>query len=181
MTAAYGEPHRHYHTLQHLRECLALFDRVSAVAVHPAEVETGLWFHDAVYDVRRADNEERSADCLRKAALADGVAADVADRVCALVLATRHAMLPTGADEELLVDIDLAVLGADDARFAEYERQIRAEYAFVTPPAFAARRRSILAAFLNRARIYSTPRLHDELEQRARANLARSVASDVVA
>jgi predicted metal-dependent HD superfamily phosphohydrolase len=178
LTAAYGEPNRRYHTLQHLGECLALFERFAGLAVHPAEVETGLWFHDAVYDVQRSDNEERSADWMREAALADGVAADVAERVGVLVLATCHAALPSGADEQLLVDIDLAVLGADDARFAEYERQIRAEYAFVPMPIFAARRRSILAAFLDRRRIYSTPQLHDELEQRARANLARSIAGD---
>jgi predicted metal-dependent HD superfamily phosphohydrolase len=84
--------------------------------------------------------------------------------------------LPSGADEQLLVDIDLAILAADDERFAEYERQIRAEYAFVPEATFVARRRSILAAFLDRERIYSTPRLHDELERPARANLARAIA-----
>ena len=41
---------------------------------------------------------------------------------------------------------------------------------------FASRRRAILAGFLDRERIYSTPRLHDELERPARANLARAIA-----
>ncbi len=181
VTAAYREPHRRYHTLQHLGECIALFERFGAVAAHPAEVEVCLWFHDAVYDVKRSDNEARSADWLREAALADGVTAGVAERACALVLATRHDALPSGADQALLVDIDLAVLGADEARFDEYERQIRAEYDFVPAPTFAARRRSILAALLSRPRIYSTSRLHDLLEQRARRNLARSIATDAVA
>ncbi|MEO5845141.1 MAG: N-methyl-D-aspartate receptor NMDAR2C subunit [Caldimonas sp.] len=181
MTAAYREPHRHYHTLQHLGECLAQFDRVGSLAANPAEVEIALWFHDAIYDVKRADNEQRSADWLQAAARADGVADRTADRVSALILATRHAALPTGADEQLLVDIDLAVLGADEARFAEYERQIRAEYAFVPAPTFVTKRGALLAAFLGRTRIYSTPTLHDELEQRARANLARSIAAGGVA
>jgi len=176
LLAAWREPQRHYHTLQHLGECIGLFERVGALAAHPAEVEAGLWFHDAVYDVQRSDNEARSADWLRNAASDDGVAGDVAERVCALILATRHAALPSGADEQLLVDIDLAILAADDERFAEYERQIRAEYAFVPEATFVARRRSILAAFLDRERIYSTPRLHDELERPARANLARAIA-----
>ena len=92
-------------------------------------------------------------------------------------MATRHAALPTGSDQQLLVDIDLAILGADAARFAEYERQIRAEYAFVPEATSQARRRAVLAAFLDRERIYSTPRLHDELEPRARANLAMAIAA----
>jgi predicted metal-dependent HD superfamily phosphohydrolase len=160
-----------------LGECIDLFERVGALAAHPAEVEVGLWFHDAVYDVQRSDNEARSADWLREAAGAAGISADVTERVRALIMATRHAALPQGGDEQLLVDIDLAILAADDARFAEYERQIRAEYAFVPDATFAARRRAVLARFRDRERIYSTPRLHDELERAARANLARAIAA----
>ena len=177
LLSAYRELHRRYHTLQHLGECVDLFERVRALAAHPAEVEIGLWFHDAVYDVHRSDNEARSADRLREAAPAAGIAEDASERVCALIMATRHAALPQGADEQLLVDIDLAILGAGEARFAEYERQIRAEYAFVPEATFATRRRALLAGFLDRERIYSTPRLHDELEQRARANLARAIGA----
>ena len=177
LLAAWGKPQRCYHTLQHLGECIELFEGVGALAPHPAEVEAGLWFHDAVYDVHGSDNEARSADWLRDAAGADGVAAEVVDRLCAMIMATRHAALPTGSDQQLLVDIDLAILGADAARFAEYERQIRAEYAFVPEPTFRARRRTVLAGFLDRERIYSTPRLHDELEPRARANLAMAIAA----
>jgi len=174
---AWREPQRRYHTLQHLGECITLFERVGALATHPAEVEVGLWFHDAVYDVERSDNEARSADWLREAAGADGVAADVVARICALIMATRHAALPTGVDAQLLVDIDLAILAADEARFAEYERQIRAEYAFVPEATFRARRRAVLGGFLERERIFSTPRLRDELAPRARANLAKAIAA----
>ena len=177
LMAAWREPQRRYHTLQHLGECLDLFERVDALAAHRAEVEVGLWFHDAVYDVQRSDNEARSAAWLRDAARADGVAGDVVERICALIMATRHAALPRGVDAQLLVDIDLAILAAAEPRFAEYERQIRAEYAFVPEATFRARRRAVLAGFLARERIYSTAQLHDELEARARANLAAASAA----
>src|SRR5262245_5292010 len=62
IVAAYREPHRHYHTLQHLDECFAKLQTLRAAARHPEEIDLALWFHDAIYDVARTDNEARSAD-----------------------------------------------------------------------------------------------------------------------
>jgi predicted metal-dependent HD superfamily phosphohydrolase len=78
----------------------------------------------------------------------------------------------------LLVDIDLAILGASEPRFAEYERQVRDEYAFVPEPLFYEKRRAILQSFLARPRIYSTRHFTNLLERRARMNLARAAQAD---
>lgn len=176
LLACYQEPHRHYHTLQHLGECLAAFDQARALAPHPDEIALALWFHDAIYDVKRSDNEARSADWAREALLDAEVECAIADRVHALIMATRHDAVPADADAQLLVDIDLGILGADTARFAEYEAQIRREYAFVPGWLFRRKRRAILQGFLERPRLYTTPYFHDRLETRARENLARAVA-----
>lgn len=172
----YAEPQRHYHTMQHLGECLAWFEREKALAEHPGEVALALWFHDAIYDVHAHDNEARSADWARQALLEAGAAADAAERVHALVMATRHDAVPQGRDAELLIDIDLSILGAERARFDEYERQVQAEYAFVPDEVRLPRRRAILQRFLDREAIYATPRMHALLEAQARANLQRSIS-----
>jgi len=178
LVAAYSERHRHYHTLQHLRECLAHFDAAASLARHPAEVELALWFHDAVYDPQADDNEERSAQWARDSVLAAGCGEDVAQRVHGLVMATqRHTADPGDADAALLLDVDLAILGASPARFDEYERQIRAEYAHVQPEAWGPRRARVLGGFLQRPRLYLTEPFHDALETRARANLERSLSA----
>ena len=173
----YGEPQRHYHTLQHLGECLTWFEREQALAERPGEVALALWFHDAIYDVHAHDNEARSAEWARSALLASGVQGEAAERVHALVMATRHDAVPEGRDAELLIDIDLSILGAERERFDEYERQVHAEYAFVPDAVRLPRRRAILQRFLAREAIYATPRMHALLEARTRANLARSIAA----
>jgi len=177
LVAAYSEPQRHYHTLQHLRECLAHVDAAATLARRPAEVELALWFHDAVYEPRRADNEERSADWARASVRAAGCEEAAAQRVHALVLATRtHEAPADDPDTRLLLDIDLAILGAAPERFAQYERQIRAEYAHVPEADFRAGRARILAGLLARERLYATDPFRDALEQRARANLQQALA-----
>jgi predicted metal-dependent HD superfamily phosphohydrolase len=162
--------------MQHLDECFANFDRLRDAADHPEEIELALWFHDAIYDTRRTDNEERSAEWARSSALAAGVASAVADRLHALVLATRHDAVPATTDEQILVDVDLAILGAEPQRFDEYERQVRAEYAWVADDAFRVARRRILEAFLSRPRLYGTERFAALYEARARTNLRNSIA-----
>lgn len=171
----YSESHRHYHTLQHLAECLNAFDSVRALAPHPAEVEMALWFHDAIYDVKGHDNELHSAEWASRTLREAGVASESVERIRTLILATRHAVLPVTPDEQVLVDIDLSILGARAERFAEYEAQIRSEYSYVPGWIFRRKRRAILRGFLDRERIYSTEHFHAALETRARENLSRTV------
>lgn len=171
----YGESQRRYHTLQHLGECLAWFERERDAAERPAEVALALWFHDAIYDVHAHDNEERSAGWARQSLGAAGVPEDVARRIHALVMATCHDAVPEGRDAELLIDIDLSILGAERERFDEYERQVNDEYGFVPQEVRAPKRREILQRFLDREAIYATPRMHGLLEVQARENLKRSM------
>ncbi len=173
---AWAEPQRHYHSQQHLHECLALLEPALDLAQHPGEVELALWFHDAVYDPQGKGNEARSADWAIDALAQAGASQEVQQRVRALIMATCHDAEPEGGDARLLVDIDLAILGADPARFAEYDAQVRAEYRWVPGWLYRRKRKEVLAGFLNRQAIYGTGRFRDRLEGRARDNLRAAVA-----
>ncbi len=175
LLTAYAQPDRHYHSLQHLGECLEHFNHVRRLAQHPGEVEAGLWFHDAIYELQAHDNEAQSAAWASRALLEAGVSMEVAARVQALVMATQHKALPQLPDEKLLVDIDLSILGTSDARFAQYEQQIRLEYAFVPEAVFHTKRRAVLQSFLERPQIFSTAHFRALLEERARGNLSRAI------
>jgi predicted metal-dependent HD superfamily phosphohydrolase len=175
LVARYRERDRHYHTLQHLDECFANLRAIRADARHPGEIELALWFHDAIYDVARHDNEARSADWARAAIESAGLAATIADRVHALVMATSHNAIPADLDQQILVDVDLSILGAPPLRFDEYERQIRAEYSAVPLPQFRAARCRVLNEFLDRPTIFNTKLFVAAYEAQARTNLARSI------
>lgn len=87
----------------------------------------------------------------------------------------RRAPAPGPGDEQLLVDIDLSILGAAQERFAEYDRQVRAEYQWVPGFVYKMKRRAVLGAFLARPCIYGTCHFSDRCEAQARANLAWAI------
>lgn len=176
LVACYSEPHRKYHTVQHLNECFGHLESVRSLPDHPAEVELALWFHDAIYDTSRKDNEQRSAKWARDSVLAANVSSEHADRVYELIMVTMHNAIPVGRDAEVLVDIDLSILGAEATRFDEYEVQVREEYSWVPESLYRAARRKVLEEFAGREWIYSTAPFRSEYETRARNNLARSLA-----
>jgi predicted metal-dependent HD superfamily phosphohydrolase len=177
ISSHYNEPARQYHTLQHLGECLDLFESVMDLATHPAEVEMALWFHDAIYNIASHDNEAQSAQWARAELSKAGLLPEKIDRIQSLIMSTCHTALPITIDECLLVDIDLAILGSSAERFAEYEQQIRTEYNFVPETIFNQKRQEILQGFLDRSTIYSTKYFQDKIEARARDNIKRSIFS----
>ncbi|MFC5480427.1 N-methyl-D-aspartate receptor NMDAR2C subunit [Massilia suwonensis] len=174
LLTSYAEPQRHYHTLQHLAECLDLFGQVAHLARHPGEAALALWFHDAVYIPLAHDNEARSAAWAGEALYAAGADQEVIARTQALIMATAHHQ-GEGGDARLVIDVDLAILGAEPTRFAEYEEQVRAEYATVPFELYRQKRGELLARFLERPAIYGTAELHARLEKRARMNLGRAI------
>src|SRR5512139_2428954 len=168
----YHEPHRAYHTLQHIGEGIG---HLTSVRSAPAEVAVAVWCHDAIYNPRASDNERRSAAWAR-AVLGD---TPVARKVETMILATKQEAVPQDAASRLLVDIDLAILAAPEPRYSEYEAQIRKEYAFVDAAAWRVERQKMLRSFSDRAFIYGSPEFRN-LETRARRNLERSINALIV-
>lgn len=171
----YREPHRAYHNCQHVQECLQVRRRLNAACNAPAEVDLALWFHDAIYDPLRHDNELRSAQWLDDVARDSGLGDATRRRLYELIMVTRHDGAPASADQAVLVDTDLAILGASAERFEEYDRQVRREYRYVPLFVYRRKRRQVLEGFLARERIYTCALYFAAFEQQARANLARAI------
>jgi predicted metal-dependent HD superfamily phosphohydrolase len=165
------EPQRHYHTLSHLG---ALLDLLPA---DPASLPLAVWFHDAIYDPRAADNEEASAALARESLPRLTLDAGLIAEVSRLVLLTKQHT--TAADDtagQLLLDADLSILGAPEPDYDAYADAIRREYTWVEESAYRAGRAAVLRKFLERAHLYQTDRFRRTHEAPARRNLQREIA-----
>jgi predicted metal-dependent HD superfamily phosphohydrolase len=173
----YTAADRRYHDIHHIADCLQMFDTVRDLASQPDAIELAIWFHDAIYDSHKSDNEQSSASLADSALVGLGVPRATTQSVCDLILATRHNAPPADPDAALLVDIDLSILGQPASIFDTYEAGIRFEYAWVTDSAFRAGRFEVLQSFLDRPRIYTTDYFRAAFESTARLNLNRSLAN----
>jgi predicted metal-dependent HD superfamily phosphohydrolase len=172
---AYREPSRHHHTLEHIEAMLNDIDRWGTGVRDSAALRLAAWFHDAVYDPRRSDNERKSADLAAKALSEFTLPLARNEQVRSMVLCTRDHCCDV-PDGRILVDADLAILASPPERYHAYATAVRQEYAFVSEDDYRAGRLGVLMGFLRRPHIFLTAHGRLELEEAARANLARECA-----
>ena len=174
---AHAEPHRTYHTGRHVERCLEHLDGYPGALEHRRDVEVALWFHDAVYRPLSRTNEADSAALATAFLGAHGVDPDAVARVRGLVLATAHDVEPASPEATVLVDVDLAILGADEAEYAGYESAVRREYRLVPGPVYRRKRAAVLRGFLDRGFVYRDAHFRERLEDRAVRNLGRAIGN----
>jgi len=177
LCAQYSEPHRAYHTLRHIDDCLTVFDEFKHLARRPEEAEAAVWWHDLVYDTSGAvDNEGLSAMEARADMSLLGCPAAFQERVAKAIVATKHTSAVTDRDQQLVLDIDLHSLGTSPIRYKQYVTGIRREYEWVPWPTYAQKRMEILGLFLSREYLFYLPALRERYEYQARRNIRREIA-----
>ena len=172
LLAAWSQEHRRYHDLRHLSEVL---ERLELLGAWDDAVVLAAWFHDAIYDGER-DDEERSA-LLAEEELAGLLPPEIVDEVARLVrLTATHR--PEDDDEygQALSDADLAILAVDESRYREYADAVRAEFADLDDATFATGRAAVLGDLLAKESIFHSQRARDLWEAAARANVEAELA-----
>jgi predicted metal-dependent HD superfamily phosphohydrolase len=180
VAAYYMEPHRHYHTLSHIMSMLKGLESLGLQPQRPHLVLLAIFFHDIIYDPKSGTNEEDSAALYNTFAAAVGQGADETAAVHHYILATKtHTAAAESADDSdlsIVLDLDLAILGADSSAYAEYAHQIRCEYAHVPSDVYCAKRAAVLRELNSSEHLYSTATCRAQLEANARQNLAAEIA-----
>ncbi|CAN5321907.1 hypothetical protein BH09BAC1_BH09BAC1_21560 [soil metagenome] len=176
---AYISSGRHYHNLDHIENLLAFIDQYEAQLFDPDALRLAIWFHDAVYNVFKSNNEVQSAELAAKALTELGISQEVIDKVHRYIVATDHRIPIAQEDTDLafLVDIDLSILAIELEDYKTYTEQIRREYRVFPNFIYHRGRRKVLQGLLNKTAIYHSPRFNEEWEPRARKNLQRELES----
>ncbi len=170
----YTEPHRHYHTPQHVKFCLGQIDLAREALADADAVELAIWFHDVIYDPNANDNEWQSTEWFRSCA--DGILPrDLIEQVVRLILITQHNHPPSKEDEKFVVDVDLSGFGLPWDEFLVDSDAVRSEYAHQSDRDYAQCQIPFLRSLLSRDSIYSTEFFRQRYEQAARANIQHKI------
>ena len=161
VVARYSEPHRHYHTLEHVEEVLAVVDDLGGTR----DVEWAAWLHDVIYDVHAPDSEARSAGYAAEVLAQLRVPDDEIGEVQRLIeLSARHDVVAGDKNGAVFVEADLAILSSEPTRYDRYVRDVRREFAHLDDDVWRAGRVEVLRSLLSRV-----------TDERARSNLTREL------
>ena len=179
LIARYGEPHRAYHTMVHIEDCLAQVEASSDLSQADRDLlALAVWFHDAIYDPTRGDNEAESARLAVLTLTAGGHSLpDIAEVERLILLTAGHTVEPTDVLGARLVSIDLSILGAEPARYDAYADSTRLEYGHVPDALYRPGRAAVMSRFLETEVLFPDPVWASRLDEQARANLRREIAS----
>ncbi len=176
----YRAPDRHYHGMAHIEALLALAHEYRDALSDGQAVDAAIWFHDAVYDSRRSDNEERSA-LMAHEMLENRADPKRLEIILAMIRATATHTLPafetaaSAGDAALFLDMDLSILGAEPADFDAYEAAIRREYDWVDEASWRKGRGDVLRRFADRPRLFLSDAFCERFEAAARRNVERAL------
>lgn len=166
----YSRRGRHYHTMTHLDNLVKVLQPQKKLFTNWGGVVIAVAYHDAVYNVLKKNNEERSAVLAEKRMKEISLAADVIQQIGRFIRATQshHSV---DVETDLFTDADLSILGAEPAAYEFYAQQIRKEYFIYPDMMYYPGRKKVLQHFLTRPTIFKTPTFYDRYEAQARINV----------
>jgi predicted metal-dependent HD superfamily phosphohydrolase len=174
----YSAEDRAYHNLSHIRSLLDLSDTFRDRIQNYHALSFAIWFHDAIYDTRKKDNEERSAKLSVKSLGRFKIPIDTLVLTCEMVLATRDHHNTSGSDDlNFFLDLDLSILGSEEQVYQSYSQAIRKEYWWAPGFLYCEGRKKVLVSFLERESIYLTREMVNMFEEQARRNIRREIES----
>jgi predicted metal-dependent HD superfamily phosphohydrolase len=140
-------------------------------------IDSAFWYHDFVYDPKLHDNEVKSAFVAEDRTMRClGLSEQNSANVGKLIRATNHKDIPKTREAEILLDMDLAILGASPEEFDLYEKGIWEEYQpHVSLEDYRHARAKVLKHFSFGHVFWSSEMRAGVYEQRAKVNIRRAL------
>jgi predicted metal-dependent HD superfamily phosphohydrolase len=177
LVANYTSEKRHYHDLSHIVNMLNLMEDYKFRINDEDAVFFAIWFHDGIYDTWKSTNEEKSALWAKEILSQTAMPTARIERIQQYIMATKTHETNGDSDLNFFLDFDLSILGADEAIYQHYTRQICEEYHLVPNFMYNRGRRRVLKSFLERPYIFQTEDFRARLERQARQNIQQELES----
>jgi predicted metal-dependent HD superfamily phosphohydrolase len=167
----YTGKHRHYHTLSHLENMLRELKEVQSDITDWPVILFSLYYHDIIYDVRKQDNEQKSADIAEQRMRTLGIPKKKIEKCREQIIATRSHKLSEDSDTNYFLDADLSVLGSPREEYEKYCHDIRKEFRLYPDILYKRGREKVIRKLISMDRIYKTSHFYGKYEVQARENL----------
>ncbi len=177
IATCYNEPHRRYHTLEHIKALFKHFDQLESQLNNPDSIAFAIFFHDIIYDPKSSMNEDDSAE-LAKAYLKNlpSISENMIVKIKTMIIATKRHGYNGDMDTAYFLDMDLSILGRPANVYKIYAENIRQEFKHIKNDLeFAvARRDRFLIPFLQKE-IYQTDFFKTRFEKQAKTNIQQEI------
>lgn len=170
----YSSKFRHYHNLEHLEHMLNELDEVRSQVKDLDTLLFAIFYHDIVYKPTKSDNEHQSALLFEKR-ISPTSFSNIAACVTQIELTKEH-QRSTDNDTNILLDLDLSILGKNPQEYLQYSKNIRKEYQIYPDFMYRKGRKKVLKHMLELESIYKTTFFKQAYEHQARENLRRELS-----
>ncbi len=170
LSERYDEPHRYYHTADHIVYCLSSYDRATGTMGQNDVVEMALWFHDAILEIGSAENEQLSADWFVELA-GSYLPRELVTEVSQAILATRYQEVTREVDAQFVMDVDLSGFGQSWKAFFADTCLLRQEASHLDDARFRAGQELFLERLLSWPGVFHTQYFQDQYETNAQENI----------
>lgn len=165
----YSSKSRHYHTLEHLENMLLELVKVTSQIEDIDSLLFAIFYHDLIYKATKDDNEHQSALAFEKRiSKTSFIKLNECKRQ---IEATKHHKRSEDKDTNILLDLDLSVLGKSAKEYKKYCENIRKEYRMYPDFLYRKGRIKVLKSILDLDSIFKTPYFIKQYEKRARENI----------
>lgn len=175
LTSLYNSKNRIYHNLNHIEALLKFSEEYKHLLNSPETIDFTIWYHDAIYDASKSNNEEKSAELAKLHLTQLGLSKQLIENCYKLIIATQTHTLNNSLnsfDAQFLLDIDLSILAAERKQYIEYTQQIRKEYKMHPDSLYNEGRKKVLKHFLEMENIYKTELFQNLWEEKAKENIS---------
>ncbi len=165
----YSAPSRYYHNLEHLRNMFVELDKVASKVLDLDTLLFAVFYHDIIYKFTKNNNEHKSALLFVKRISETTFRNLSACR--AQIEATKEHKPSTDNDTNILLDLDLSILGKSPQQYKTYSENIRKEYQIYPDFIYNKGRKEVLKKILKQDSIFKTEFFKQHYENQARKNL----------